>query len=453
MALLLAPMQLPLIGKIKRPMPWLVGLFALGIVGSTAVTILALQRPKDTTDITSLTVPVTQEDLTVRISASGTVVAKRSVNLSPKTTGRLAELFVEQGDTVSAGEIVARMESDDIEAQMMQARAAVAQAQANLERLRNGTRSEAIAQAEAAVRQAQAQVAEAQSRLNLANERVERNQYLAEEGAVSSDRLDEVLNEARSARAGVAQAEARVTEARGRLQELRNGSRPEEIAEAEARVAEARGRLQAVEVQQEDTLIRAPFSGVITQRYADPGSFVTPTTSASATESASSTSVVALAEGLEVLARVPEVDISQIRPGQPVEVIADAYPDEAFQGTVRLVAPAAVRERDVTSFEVRVQLNEGQDKLLSGMNVDLNFLGDRLQNALVVPTVAIVTKEGKTGVLVPDSENQAVFKPVTVGPSIGDQIQVLEGLDEGDRVFLELPEDQKLQDILSDEIQ
>ncbi|MEB3338316.1 MAG: efflux RND transporter periplasmic adaptor subunit, partial [Leptolyngbyaceae bacterium] len=280
-----------------------------------------------------------------------------------------------------------------------------------------------------------------------ARERVRRNQSLATAGAISRDRLDEVLNDERSAQAALEQAQARVKERRQRLQEVQRGSRPEEIDLAKAQVKEAQGRLQAVDTQIEDTLIRAPFSGVITQKYATQGAFVTPTTSASTTTSATSTSIVAIASGLEVLAQVPEVDIGQIQPNQRVEIVAEAYPDQVFEGRVRLIAPAAVSEQNVTSFQVRVAITTGDDQLRSGMNVDVTFLGDSVANALVVPTVAIVTRKGESGVLVPDQRNKPQFQPVVIGPSIGNQTQVLEGLQPGQEVFVELPEGSKLKDI------
>ena len=187
------------------------------------------------------------------------------------------------------------------------------------------------------------------------------------------------------------------------------------------------------------------MSGIVTQKYANIGAFVTPTTSASTSASATSSSIVAVARGLEVLAQVPEADIGRIKQGQQVEITADAYPDKVFKGNVRLIAPEAVIEQGVTSFQVRVALDTGTDKLRSGLNVDLTFLGDRLSNALVLPTVAIVTEKGKTGVLVPDENNKPQFRQVTVGAQIKDQTQVLTGVKAGDRVFIDLPKDYKLQ--------
>lgn len=216
--------------------------------------------------------------------------------------------------------------------------------------------------------------------------------------------------------------------------------------QAEAQVFEALGQVKAVEVQKEDSLLRAPFAGIITQRYADPGAFVTPTTSASSTASATSTSVVALAQGLEVRANVPEVDINAIRSGQVVEVTADAFPGQTFLGQVRLISPEAVEEQNVTSFQVRVSLTTGQKQLRSGMNVDLTFIGENIGNALVVPTVAIVTRKGERGVLVPDDKNEPLFKPVQTGVTLGNETQVLSGIEIGDRVFIDLPSDRRFQE-------
>ena len=293
--------------------------------------------------------------------------------------------------------------------------AAVEQERQALKQLENGTRSEEITQAKADVAEARSQ-------------------------------LEELENGTRPEE--ITQAKADVAEARSQLEELENGTRPEEIAQAEADVAEAQGQVRYQQVQLEDTKVRTPFAGIITQRYATEGAFVTPATSASDASSASSTSIVALARGLEVLAKVPEADIAQIKAGQKVEIVADAYPDRVFEGNVKLVAPEAVRERDVTLFEVRVDLETGKDKLQSGMNVDLQFLGNQLNNALVVPTVAIITNKGETGVLVTDENNQPQFQSVIIGSTIGNQIQILEGVRPGQRVFVELPEGKQLEDFV-----
>jgi HlyD family secretion protein len=475
-------MELPLIGKVKRPLPWLMGLMTAGILIATGGAYVATNLKPPKANISNLTVPVQAQNLTVRITANGSVKPVQSVNLSPKTSGRLAKLFVEQGDQVEQGQKVAQMESADLEAQLAKAEADLAQAQARLAESKAGSRIEEINQAQARLAQAQAnldaaraknpaeldqsraQVEAAQSRLALAKARANRYQNLGDQGAVSRDRQDEALTEERNARAAldeaqkrleqqgntdrpeIAQLQAAVDQAQIALQQLRNGNRPEQIAQLQAAVNGAKAQVQAIQVQLNDTVIRAPFSGIVTQKYATVGAFVTPTTSASSTASATSTSIIAIAKDLEVLAKVPEVDVGQIKPGQSVEIVADAFPDKVFKGRVQLVAPEAVLEQNVTSFQVRVALVTGQKELRSGMNVDLTFLGQQLNNALVVPTVAIVTqKDGKRGVMVPDADNKPKFKPVTTGPEIQNQIQILQGLKPGERVFIVPPKDSKQQ--------
>ncbi|MBU6185103.1 MAG: efflux RND transporter periplasmic adaptor subunit [Synechococcales bacterium] len=439
-------MQIAFVGKARYSTPWAIALISVGLLGIGAAAYVSMRGAHGAEDeLNRKTTEVSLTNLTVRIVANGIVRPIEIVNLSPKNAGRLAALNVEQGDRVQKGQVIARMESRDLEAQLMQAKAIVAQTQAQFAQLQNGTRPEELIQAQASVRQGEAQVDQSKSRLKLARDRVQRNQLLQSEGAIALDRLDEVLNEQRSAEATLLQTQANLSQIQSRLTQLQNGPRPEEITKAAAQVREAEGRVRAIMIQLEDTIIRAPFDGIITQRYADPGAFVTPTTSASANASATSTSVVALANGLEILAKVPEVDIGQIKLKQTVEIVADSFPDQVFEGRVRLIAPVAVVDQNVTSFEVRVDLSTGLDRLRSGMNVDASFVGQQINNALVIPTVAIVSEKGETGVYLPgsDDKQKTEFKPVTLGTTIGDQTQVIRGLTVGERVYIDLPKDKK----------
>lgn len=259
--------------------------------------------------------------------------------------------------------------------------------------------------------------------------------------------MDRAISENRSAAAGIDQAIARIDEAEQRLIDQQDGNDAETIAQAEARLTRAQGQLQAVEVQLSDTEVRAPFDGIVTQRFASEGAFVTPTATASDVTSATSTAIIAIASGLEVIAEVPEADISKISVGQSVEVQADAYLEETFEGEVRLIAPEAIEQQNVTVFQVRVQLLTGIAQLRSNMNTNVTFLGDRLEEALVIPAVAVITQGGESGVLVPGENGRAEFEPVVLGAPTGDRIQILDGLDEGDRVFIDLPPGQSLENL------
>jgi len=406
---------------------WIVKLGAIAVlIAGIGLVVNFLLFSRRTSELREGTVEqVVEQTITLRIRASGSVVPIQSVNISPKQAGRLVELLVEQGDRISQGQILARMDDSSVLPQVLQARASVAAASANLDRLRNGSRAEDILSA-------RARLDSAKARLELAEAKYQRNRFLAEEGAISRDRLDEFAIERRTAQAGVRDAQQQ-------LAQLERGSRPEDIAQAEAQLLQAEANLRAVEVQLEDTIIRSPISGIVAQKYATAGSFVAPQVTASATNSATSASIVAIASGLEILARVPEVDISQIRLGQEVEITADAFPTKTYKGQVRLIAPEAVIEQNVTSFQVRIKLLTGQDELRSGMNTDLRFLGDTINNVLTVPTVAIITQGGKTGVLVANAENQPEFRAITLGTTVDDRTQVLSGLQAGDRIFVSRP--------------
>ncbi|ACC83407.1 efflux RND transporter periplasmic adaptor subunit [Nostoc punctiforme] len=475
--------EIPVIGKVKYPFRWLMGLITGGVLVVGTITTYTLMNQGTKEDIAQLTVPVAAKNVTLRITASGKVVPVQSVNISPKNPGVLSQLYVQQGDRIQQGQILARMDSASIEAQRSQYRANLAQSQAQLAEALAGSRPQEIAQAKARLAQAQAQLAQAragnrpqeiaqsqsqvdaaQAKVNYTSEQVKRYQYLYKEGAEKKQLLDQAISEDKSARASLEEAKKRlslvqsgtrseeidqrqaaVNEARAALVLLEDGTRSEEIAQRQAAVASAEAQLKGVQVQLEDTIIRAPLSGIVTQKYAEPGAFVTPTTSASTSASATSSSIVAVARGLEILAQVPEADIGRIKPGQQVEIVADAYPDQVFKGHVRLIAPEAVVEQGVTSFQVRVALDTGTDKLRSGLNVDLTFLGDRVNNALVLPTVSIVTEKGQTGVLVPDAKNKPQFREVTIGAQIQNQTQILDGVKEGDRVFVNPPKDYKIE--------
>ncbi len=422
-------MQLTQIGKVKNPSPWLIKLMAASVLAMGTTTYFIMNRATPELNIAELTVPVQSKNLTLRITASGTVKPLQSVNLSPKQAGQLKALYVDQGDVVQQGQIVARMDDADLQAQLLQANGNLEQAKAQLALARAGNRLQDI-------EQAKAQVEAARAKEKLAVDRAVNNRDLYRQGAISKDKLDELLSDEGSTRANLRQAQQN-------LSAVKSGSRPEEIAQRAAAVTTALGQLRGIQVQLENTIIRAPFSGVVTQKYATVGAFVTPTTSASTTASATSTSIVGIAKGLEILAKVPEVDSGQIKQGQSVELVADAYPNQVFKGRVSLIAPEAVVENNVTSFQVRVALITGQDLLRSGMNLDVTFLGDKIQNALVVPSVAIVTQKGQTGVLVTNANNtKPTFNPVTIGPTIGSHIQILQGVQAGERVFVDLPKDQ-----------
>lgn len=495
-------MVMPRSLSLKNPLPIILALLAVGLTGVGILSYRLAYAPTKDQTLDEYTVMASENTLAVEIKASGTVQPQQTVNISPKSPGRLVKLFVEQGDIVKQGAPIAIMENQELLADGMQSQAQLQGAIAQYEEARVKIPAELnqleaqvnqaitrVAQAKSQLASAQqrlqaaetsipqnidqlrAQLRAAESRLKLAENRRDRNRQLLQEGAISQDQYDEISNEYFTAQAGVFEALSRLDSAKntaspevrqiqgeiaqlqGAISEAEQGLRaqkaafdqrkvtaPAELASLKANAAAADAQLKRSQIVYQDTFIRAPFDGIITQKFATAGAFVTPTTSASSTASATSTSIVALAKGLEIVAKVPEVDISTLRPGQPVEITADAFPDKVFEGRVMRVAPEAIVENNVTSFEVTIGLVTGQAQLRSKMNVDVVFKGRSLDNALTVPTVAIVTLGGKTGVMVPDKDNKPRFQPVTIGLVLDDKTQVLEGIEKGQRVFIDLPE-------------
>ncbi|MDJ0679398.1 MAG: efflux RND transporter periplasmic adaptor subunit [Xenococcaceae cyanobacterium MO_167.B52] len=462
------------LGKKRSNNPLIFGILtcSLILVGTTANFII--RNSSSRVQLQELTVPVVKDNLTIKISASGKVEPIKSVNVSPKNPGRLVKLLVEQGDIVSIGQTLAIMENLEVQAEKSQAAAELKRAKAQLSSKKIGMsgdikQSEArLAQAKARldqakaripqdIRQNQAQIQSAQSRLKLSQERVKRNKYLLEQGAISQDAYDEVVTEVENSAAALLELEQRLTqlettrypeieqlefaiaESELALEQQKNIYQ-DEIAALEAQTQVNQANLEQIKVRYSDTIVTAPFAGIVTQRYAVEGSFVTPATSASTSASASATSILALAQGLEVVAKVPEVDIGQLRQGQKVAIIADAYPENTFEGKVTRIAPEAIIEDNVTSFEVRITLLTGQDKLRSKMNVDVTFLGEELTDSLVVPTVAIVTQQGQIGVMVLNKDNEPEFKSVKIGLTLQDKTQIIEGITSEDLVFIDLPQ-------------
>lgn len=481
---LVVPMEVPVIGKLNSPLPLILALMTGGIILVGGMTYRIVETPTAEIELNDLTVVVKRETLAVEIEASGTLEPIESVNLSPTNPGRLLKLLVQQGMPVKQGQVLAVMENTEVQAQGKQAQANFQKVIAELEAAKITIPSEInqaqtrLMQAEAQLEETQANLARAQqripryidqikaqilaarSRTQLAASRVKRNEELMKEGAITHDSFDEVISDYHN-------AEANLIEITQRLEQAQNTANPEisqlqqdiirsqaavaeakiafeerkktaeaEISRLEASVTAAKAELERRMIQFQDTAIRAPFDGIITRKYANVGAFVTPSTSAS-------TSILALARGLEVVAKVPEMDLGMLEVGQPVKVIADAYPDKMFQGKVIRIAPEAIIDRNVTSFEVTVGLVTGQDELKSKMNVNVTFLGKQLSNALVVPTIAIVTQEGKIGVMVPNNENNPQFKPVTIGMVLDKKTEIISGLKSGDQVFIDIPSNKK----------
>ncbi|MEO9127958.1 MAG: efflux RND transporter periplasmic adaptor subunit [Microcoleus sp.] len=449
------------------------------------------------------TAVVERSNLTISVAANGTVQPERSVNVSPKTSGILKQLLVKEGDAVQQGQVLAYMDNSNLQGQLHQASGNLAAAEASWQKSIAGNRSQDIAQAQAQVdaataswqksiagnrsqdiAQAQANLSKVQVTYRQAQEDLRRNQQLQTSGAISQQALSTARSTSDSAKAQVdqaqqalnllkagsrpedieqaksvlkqrqaalnllnagsrpediAEAKSLVKQRQAALNLLKAGSRPEDIDQARAQVVAAQGALQIIQVNLNDMVIRAPFSGVVSRKFADPGAFVTPTTAGSAVTSASSSSILSLASTNQIVAQVAEANISLIRMGLAATIQADSYPGKTFTGQVVQIATQSDVVQNVTSFEVKTSVADTEHLLRSGMNVNVTFNAGELKNVLVVPTGAIVQQDNTQGVFVAKDKGSPVFVPIVVGTTVNDKTEVKSGLTGTESVLLSFP--------------
>lgn len=320
------------------------------------------------------------------LTASGYVVAQRQAAIASKGTGRLEYLGVEEGDVVRKGEIIARLEHTDVDAALNQARA-------NLE------------MAEAALKQNQAQLKESELHFN-------RQKDLLAKGLISDAEYD--------------------------IAEARYNNNLAAVNWAEAQVELAKAAVVAAEVNVENTNIRAPFDGTVLTKNADIGEMVAPFAASSNSRGA----VVTIADmtSLEVEADVSESNIQKVQPGQPCEIILDAFPGERYPGYVHKIVPTADRAKATVLTKIRFkQLDE---KVLPEMSAKVNFLTRPLEetNGSLRPFTGVlkaaVASRDDGPVVFVVRNNEVVETPVTLGRELGGYAEVLSGLSAGEQVVL-----------------
>jgi HlyD family secretion protein len=267
------------------------------------------------------------------LTASGTVEAT-DAQLGFQAPGRIAEIRVREGDEVAAGDVLARLDRDEMEARRAQAEAAVAAARAQLRDLELGSREEEIAEAAAATDAAA-------DRLDDARRDAERTAMLFAGGAVPKEADDK-------ARLAVENAESQLTQAEERLRLLRAGPRRERIEAQQAALAQAEANLKAVEVALANLTLAAPFSGVVTVRHREPGEVV-----------AAGTPVVTVLDRDDRWVRiyVPEDRIAALHLGAAATITCDTFPGKTYGGEVIFVASEAeFTPKNVQTQEERVRL-------------------------------------------------------------------------------------------------
>lgn len=426
----------------RSPWRWvrrlaLVGILCGGLAaGGTVVWQRTQERARE--ELLDLAVPVQTQDLTQRLRVSGRVQAVRQVNVSPRESGQLLDLYADEGDRVEEGQLLALMDYGNLSGDLVQAQGRIAELEARLAELRAGERQQTI-------QAAQAQVDRAEAQYELAQSEARRQQLLADQGGISRNELEVRLT-------ALDQARADLEAAQQDLDRLQAGTRPEVIQQIEAQVRQAQGVLERQQARIDDTQVRAPFSGVVIQRFADVGSFVAPTTSASEVTAASSSSILSLAQGLEIRADVPEAQIGTVQVGQPVEIRSPAFPDQVIAGQVKRISPATVVVREVTIFRViiapTVEAGSESRLLRIGMNVSVDLIGEEKPETLTIPSVAVIYEDNQEGVILWDEEQrQARYRSVETGITQSGLTEILSGLSPEDRVFTSLPPGRTLEDL------
>jgi RND family efflux transporter MFP subunit len=329
-----------------------------------------------------------------RLTASGYVVAQRKAALATKATAQLIWLGVEEGSRVAKGQVLARLESADLEAARDQARQ-------DMEAARH-------------------QVSSAEAELTDARLNYGRMKKLVAGGYVARSEHDTAKARQDKAEAALAQAKANFS-ARGQA-------------------------LRKTEAERNYTDLEAPFDAVVLTKNADVGDIISPL-------GASTTSKAAVVTVADMASLAAEVDVSEssihlVKVGEPCEILLDAIPSERFPGTVHMIVPTA--DRTKATVMVKVRFNGLDPRVLPEMSAKVAFLSRPLTPAettprLAVPASAVTTRNGGTMVFVM-KDGKALLTPVTLGETLGDMRAVAAGLEVGQRVILSPPEKLKTGD-------
>src|SRR5208283_1306692 len=321
------------------------------------------------------------------LNASGYVVAQRKAAVAAKVTGTLVWLGVKEGSAVKKGQLIARLENEDVTAQKNQAAANLNVASSNLE--------------------------QAKAELNDATLELNRERNLLSKGYVAQADYDTDEERYKKAKAAVEGAEAAI----------------------KAAVAALNGANVAIEY----TMIRAPFNAVVLTKDADVGDIVTPIGAAVNAKAA----VVTIADmsSLEVEADVSESNLQQVKVGQPGVIQLDALPESRFRGEVSTVVPTA--DRSKATVLVKVRFIDKDKRILPEMSAKVAFLSraagrdDQTPFTALNPASVVSRSDRKVVFLIRD--HQAIEAVVTIGSKRGDMLEVTGGVQGGDRIVANPP--------------
>lgn len=332
-------------------------------------------------EVVSVTRTYPSQALTL-LNASGYVVAQRKASVASKITGRIISLHVEEGSRVKLGEIIARLENEDVLA----------------------LRNQAIAELSVA-------------RFDLQQAKAEHH-----DARVSFHREADLLAKGITTPAEYDAAAARYQKAKAA------------VAGAKASVKAKAAALQVAKVSLEYTLIRAPFDAVVLTKNADIGDIVTPIGAAANAKAAVVT--IADMDSLQVEADVSESNLEMVKVRQPCEIQLDALPESRFRGEVHMIVPTA--DRSKATVMVKVRFLENDSRILPEMSAKVAFLSRSIEKEEQKPLTAInpgaiVTRNGKHFVFLIQG-NRVVQTSINPGTLIGDMVEVLGGVKQDDKV-------------------
>ena len=395
----------------KNRKKWIwVSLVAVVIVGAAAVA-LARMVSGGSVDPNKIA-KVTRGDVTRSVVATGKIQPITKVEVKSKASGIVEKLFVDINNHVVKGQPLAELDQQEILAQVEAQKAALTSAEANV-----GTYEANIEQDK---------VNAAAPDLPMYKLTLDRNQQMLKEGVVSQQALDNAnkdylaaLNKRDGARAQIGVDMAKLKQAR-------------------AQVQQSQASLKQLEEQLSYTTIVAPMDGVVLSRDVEIGDAV----SSILVLGSTATLVMTLGDVNQVYVqgKVDESDIAHVYMGQPARIKVESFRDRVFNGKVTKIAPLGVEKDNVTTFEVRVSIDNPGGELKANMTANAEILLDEHKGVLNIPENAVIYDNQKNAsVEVPDKSQKDGKRKVgvKVGLSDGSKTEILSGLQEGDQVILQ----------------
>jgi macrolide-specific efflux system membrane fusion protein len=389
---------------------------ALAIGGGT--TWYVLTRPSGSTG--PVTARVTRRDLSATVTATGTVKAMvgAEVKVGSRIPGRVERLAVQVGDRVKAGQTIARLEQDDLQAAVGKARADLAASEAKLATVRNGARTQELQTAEAALRQA-----EANQLLALAN--LDRYQQLYRDGGIALQVVDTAARDHDV-------ATAQLWSAREQFSLVREKYTVEDLQYAAAQVLQTRAALQIAEANLGYANITAPMGGVVASVSTQQGETVT--SGSAAAQAPTFVTIIDLTR-LQVDAYVDETDIGKVRVGHEATFSVDAFPEKEFSGKVTAIYPKALIQQNVVTYDVVITMDNREGLLRPDMTANTTITVAKRDKVLAIPNPAVRREEGDRVVVVQEGD-RLVRRAVKTGWKDKTYTEVLSGLREGERVVV-----------------